>query len=133
MKYYLLSPLKAFFRSLVKVQPFFVKKDIGKYDSLKALIDGEFKEAKMMKLIVFYEKIRTNGRGTIRIDKTLCDHLYEISQDYLILQIKNTSKKNDLFSLTSSGIGLVLTALGAIFLGNDVKVRATLQSTFCFK
>ena len=133
VKYYLLSPLKAFFRSLVKVQPFFVKKDIGKYDSLKALIEGEFKGAKMMKLIVFYEKIRTNGRGTIRIDKILCDHLYEISQDYLILQTKNASKKSDLFSLTSSGVGLVLTALGAVFLGNDVKVRATLQSTFNFK
>lgn len=87
----------------------------------------------MMKLIVFYEKIRTNGRGTIRIDKILCDHLYEISQDYLILQTKNASKKSDLFSLTSSGVGLVLTALGAVFLGNDVKVRATLQSTFNFK
>ena len=30
------------------------------------------------KLIVFYERIRTNGRGTIKIDKTLADDIYEL-------------------------------------------------------
>ncbi len=30
------------------------------------------------KLIVFYEKIRTNGRGTIKIEKALADDIYEL-------------------------------------------------------
>ena len=88
----------------------------------------ELNGGKTAKLIIFYEKIRTNGRGTIRIDKTLCDQLYELSEDFLIVQMTYTEKKDDLFSLTTSGLSILWASLGVFLQGNNLKIRATKQS-----
>ncbi len=79
-------------------------------------------------MIVFYEKIRTNGKGTIRIEKTLCDHIYELSRDCLIVQIKYANRSGLLFNLTTKAPLLILSALGSTFPGNSLKLRATKQS-----
>lgn len=48
-------------------------------------------------MIIFYEKIRTNGKGNIRIDKDLCDDIYDLADDCLIMQIKYLPRRNELF------------------------------------
>ena len=91
------------------------------------LIKGEFGGSKSAKLIVFYEKIRTNGKGTIRAEKSLCDELYGLSQDCLIVQVRYAVRREELFSLTGKGLSVMLAALGTVTPGNDLKVRATRQ------
>jgi len=88
------------------------------------------KDAKTTKLVIFYEKIRTNGRGTIKIDKSLCDNLYELGQDFLIAQMNYSAKKDELYSLTTSGISVVWASLGFLIQGNNLKIRGTRQSSF---
>jgi hypothetical protein len=43
-------------------------------------------------VIIFYENIRTNGLGTIKISKTLSEKLYSIEQDYLVCKITYTPR-----------------------------------------
>jgi hypothetical protein len=81
-------------------------------------------------LIIFYEKIRTNGRGTIRIDKFLCDNLFELSEDFLIVQLNYFPKKDELFSLTTSGISVLWASLAVLLQGISLKIRGTRQSNF---
>lgn len=76
---------------------------------------------------MFYEKIRTNGKGTIRVDKSLCEELYGLSQDYLIVQVRYAVRREEIFSLTGRGMGVMLAALGTAIPGNDLKVRVTRQ------
>ena len=53
-----------------------------------------------------------------------------MEEDWLISQIKYIPRKNDLFSLTSGALGVLLTALGTIKPGNTIKVKASRQSNF---
>jgi len=84
-------------------------------------------EHKSTGLVIFYEKIRTNGKGTIRIDKDLCDQIYDLGDNCLITQLKYLPRKNGLFSLTSGALGVIWTALGTVSPGNNLKVKATRQ------
>jgi len=79
--------MKAFFLSLIKLQPFYSHNSDKGYDSVEEALKRELNGGKSAKLVIFYEKIRTNGRGTIKIDKSLCDQLYELSEDFLIVQM----------------------------------------------
>ena len=51
-----------------------------------------------------------------------------MEEDWLISEIKYVPRKNDLFSLTSGALGVLLTALGTITPGNNIKVKASRQS-----
>ena len=128
MKYYIVSAIKAFFLSLVTLQPFYSHNSERGYESVEEALKRELNGGKTAKLIIFYEKIRTNGRGTIRIDKSLCDQLYELSEDFLIVQMTYTEKKDDLFSLTTSGLSILWASLGVFLQGSNLKIRATKQS-----
>jgi hypothetical protein len=99
---------------------------VGVYDSLKELVKATGEDNK---LVIFYEKIRTNGKGTIRIDKCLTDDLYELGEDLLIVQIKYNPRKAELFSLTRGTVGPLLAALGTVSSGNNLKLRASRQSS----
>ena len=79
-------------------------------------------------MIIFYEKIRTNGKGTIRVDRTLAEQIYDLGDNCLITQLKYNPRRNGLFSLTSGALGVVWTALGTISPGNNLKVKASKQS-----
>ena len=83
-----------------------------------------------MKMIVMYQKIRTNGKGSIRIDKALCDELYEIGEDFLIAQMKYSPRKSQLFQMTSNGIQILVFALSTTVPGHSLKIRASRQSKF---
>lgn len=120
-KYRLLSPLSAFFSLFRTLQPFFKADDEGSA-SLKELLQGNSSH-----VVVFYEKIRTNGRGTIRIDRQLADNLYELERTILIAQLKYTFRRDELFSLTSSGFSTFFAALSSTYPGNNLKVRALKQ------
>lgn len=101
---------------------FFYKQGTG-YETIQTLIDSSSLK-KGGKLVVFYEKIRTIGRGTIKIDKALADDLYNFEKDVLVCQMKHTAKKDSLFSLTTSGFSVLLSALGTVTPGNNIKLRA---------
>jgi hypothetical protein len=120
-KYRLLSPLSTFFSLFRSLQPFFKADDEGNA-SLKELLEGNSSH-----VVVFYEKIRTNGRGTIRIDRQLTDSLYELERTILIAQLKYTFRRDELFSLTSSGFSTFFAALASTYPGNNLKVRALKQ------
>lgn len=87
MKYYIVSSVKAFLLSLVRVQPFYRFNSESGYGSVEEALAQDVNGNKKAKLVIFYEKIRTNGRGTIKIDKSLCDQLYELTEDYIIVQM----------------------------------------------
>lgn len=72
-KYYIVSPIRAFLLSLYKIQPFYSYGSERGYETVEEAIRQDLKGDKAAPLVVFYEKIRTNGRGTIKIDKSLCD------------------------------------------------------------
>ena len=108
--------------SLFTSLQFFYKQGTG-YETIQALIESTSLK-KGGKLVVFYEKIRTIGRGTIKIDKALADDLYNLEKDALICQMKYTAKKDSLFSLTTSGLSVLLAALGTVTPGNNIKLRA---------
>lgn len=101
---------------------FFYKQGTG-FETIQALIDSTSLK-KGGKLIVFYEKIRTIGRGTIKIDKVLADDLYNLEKDVLICQMKYAAKKDSLFSLITSAFSVLLAALGTVTPGNNIKLRA---------
>ena len=110
------------------MQPFYVRKNIIKHDSLTELIKQEYKGiSNNARLIIFYEKIRTNGKGTIRIDKNLCDDIYQSGDDCLIMQLKYVPRKNELFDMTKGGFGLLLASLGIVTPGSNLKVRTAMQ------
>lgn len=125
--------MQAFFLSLIKLQPFYSHNSDKGYDSVEEALKRELNGGKSAKLVIFYEKIRTNGRGTIKIDKSLCDQLYELSEDFLIVQMTYSQKKDDLFSLTTSGLSLLWASLGTFIQGNNLKIRATKQSKLILK
>lgn len=52
-----------------------------------------------------------------------------MSQDVLIAQLKYSAKNADLFSLTSSGLSVLMAALATVSPGNTIKVRSIKQST----
>lgn len=56
-----------------------------------------------------------------------------MNQDVLIAQLKYTSKNADLFCMTSSGFSVLMSALGTVAPGNNLKVRAIKQSIHFFR
>jgi hypothetical protein len=131
VSYSTLSSLGAFFSTFTSLQ-FFYKNGSSTYTSLKSLVNESSYIKNGGKLIIFYEKIRTNGRGTIRIDKNFADDIYELEKDIITAQIKYTSKKDKLFSLTTSGLSVLLAALGTVAPGNNIKLRAIKQGISLF-
>jgi hypothetical protein len=43
-------------------------------------------------MIIFYEKIRTNGLGTIKLNKNLADKIYELEADYLMCRVSYSAR-----------------------------------------
>ncbi len=132
MTYFTISPLSAIVSLFMTIQVFYKFSDDNGFLSLKELLrqTGQIKNGG--RLVVFYEKVRTNGRGTIRIDKELSEQIYELERDVIVTQIKYTPRNDTLCSVTSSPLSLVCTALSSAFPGNNMKVRATRLGEYGF-
>jgi hypothetical protein len=73
--------------------------------------------------VIFYEGIRTNGLGTIKISTKLSNALHGMERDYCLVHLKYTTAPEAFFSTVSSPLYLFLVALGSCGVG--LRVRST--------
>lgn len=75
-------------------------------------------------VVLFYEGIKTNGLGTIKISKVLSEQLFQLESNYLLTHIKYTASDNNVFSM----INHPLWVMWALFrtIKTNIKVRSRL-------
>lgn len=87
--------------------------------SLKNLINANNSSP----IIIFYEGIRTNGLGTIKISKNISDKLYELEKDYMICKFTYSPRDELFFNLVRSPFFNFWRTLGS-FTKRGLKVRS---------
>ena len=71
--------------------------------------------------------IRTNGKGTIKISKTLSEELYDLEQNFNIVSIKFNQRKDGLFSLSGSVFKPIIAGLSTLIPPNKPRLIAIKQ------